>query len=321
MDPDSARHDTATPATPDDAGPVVVPLASPELVASLHRDVLVPSFPPAELVDADAFLAEHTSGRLRSLGVVEDARVVAGVVGAWSPATRVLLVLYLAIAPGRRGGGIGGRILAAALGAWSRELEPVLVLAEVEHPAHHAASAAHGDPAARLRFYARLGARVLDVPYFQPGDGPGAKRVPALLLVALPHGAARDGAADLPDEVPAGPLRAFLEENLRESEGRVTDDGATRALLDAAAGPGVRLVDPADPSALAAVRVGVLRADEGRAPSSTDPADASTDQATEEPPGASDRRATEDRGRPQTGPSAPSSSGTTGPVKNTAVSP
>ncbi|WP_251151690.1 GNAT family N-acetyltransferase [Cellulosimicrobium sp. Marseille-Q4280] len=266
MSPDSTTPESAIPETSRaaGAGPDVVPLASPALVASLHRDVLEPSFPPAELVGVDAFLAEHASGRLRSLGVVEDARVVAGVVGAWSPATRVLLVQYLAIAPGRRGGGIGGRLLAAALDAWSRALDPVLVLAEVEHPDHHAASAAHGDPTARLRFYARLGARVLDVPYFQPGDGPGAERVPALLLVALPHGVARD-AADLPDEVPAGPLRAFLAENLRESEGRVADDGATRALLDAADGS-VALVDPTDADALAGVAVGLLSDDERHAP-------------------------------------------------------
>lgn len=249
-------------ARPGDPG--VVPLDTPELVASLHRDVLVPSFPPAELVDAPTFLAEHASGRLRSLGVVEDARVVAGVVGAWSPSARTLLVQYLAIAPGRRGGGIGGRLLDAAVDAWSRELGPELVLAEVEHPAHHATSAAHGDPAARLRFYARRGARVLAVPYFQPGTGPGAERVPALLLVALPHRGGKD-AAGLPDAVPAGPLRAFLEENLRGGEGRVAGDGATRALLDAARGS-VPLLDSADADALAAVPVGLLADDERRAP-------------------------------------------------------
>lgn len=242
------------------SGPVVVPLGTPALVRSLHREVLAPSFPPAELVDAERLVAGHASGRLRSLGVVEDDRVVAGVVGEWFVDARVLLVLYLAIAPGRRGGGVGGRLLAAALDDW-RALAPLAVVAEVEHPDHHAASDAYGDPVARLRFYARLGARVLALPYFQPGDGPGGERVPALLLVSFPARPGEDA-----DDVPAAPLRAFLETNLRESEGTLADDAATRRLLDAAGGARVRLVDPADPVALATVPVALLAPAEARAP-------------------------------------------------------
>ncbi len=243
----------------------VVPLDAPGLVRSLHRDVLTPSFPPAELVDEASFLADHAAGRLRSLGVVEDGRVVAGVVGSWFPDARVLLVLYLAIAPGRRGGGVGGRLVATALASW-RTLEPLLVVGEVEHPDHHTGSEAHGDPVARLRFYARLGARVLALPSFQPGDGPGGRRVPALLLVSFPLGATPAPGHE-PDAVPAAPLRAFLEKYLRDSEGTLADDPATRRLLDAAAGESVRLVDPADPVALATVPVGLLAPAETHAPS------------------------------------------------------
>lgn len=243
--------------TPEE--PAVVPLATPELVRSLHRDVLTPSFPPAELMDGDELVDAHATGRLRSLGAVEDGRVVAGVVGEWFPDARVLLVLYLAIAPGRRGGGVGARLVAAALDDW-RALDPLLVVGEVEHPAHHVGSEAHGDPVARLRFYARLGARVLALPYFQPGDGPGGERVPALLLVSFPLG---QGTAD---DVPAAPLRAFLAENLRGSEGTLADDTATRRLLDAASGDRVALVDPADPTALATAPVGLLAPSETHAP-------------------------------------------------------
>ncbi len=240
--------------------PAVVPLTDPALLRSLHRDVLVPSFPPAELVDEQELLDAHASGRLRSLGVVEEGRVVAGVVGEWFADARVLLVLYLAIAPGRRGGGVGRRLVTTALDDW-RALDPLVVVGEVEHPAHHTGSEAHGDPVARLRFYARLGARVLALPYFQPGDGPGGERVPALLLVSFPLG---PHAAE--DDVPAAPLRAFLAENLRESEGTLADDTATRRLLDAAGGDRVRLVDPDDPAALATVPVGTLSPAETRAP-------------------------------------------------------
>ena len=102
---------------------------------------------------------------------------------------------------------------------------------------------------------------MLDVPYFQPGTAPGAERVPALLLVALPlHDAGR------PVSTPAAPVRAFLVENLRESEGRLTDEDATRALLAAVDGTEVALVDPSDAPALAAVPVGLLRDDERYAP-------------------------------------------------------
>ena len=102
-------------------GPVVVPLRTVEQLTQLHRDVLSPSFPPAELVSLSSFLADHAAGRLESLGVVEgpdDAapagRVVAGVVGSWSADARVLLVQYLAIAPGGRGGGLGAALGGAA---------------------------------------------------------------------------------------------------------------------------------------------------------------------------------------------------------------
>ncbi len=236
-----------------------MPLTDPDLLRSLHRDVLAPSFPPAELVDEQELLDAHASGRLRSLGVVEEGRVVAGVVGEWFADARVLLVLYLAIAPD-----------AAAAGRWPPRHRRARGLAHARParrrgrgraPAHHAGSEAYGDPVARLRFYARLGARVLALPYFQPGDGPGGERVPALLLVSFPLGPHTAG-----DDVPAAPLRAFLAENLRESEGTLADDAAARRLLDAAGGDSVRLVDPDDPAALATVPVGTLAPAETRAP-------------------------------------------------------
>ncbi len=242
----------------------MVPLDTPALLTSLWHDVLAPSFPPAELVPLDAFLADGRDGRHPALGVVHDDRVVASAVASWAEASRVLLVEYLAIAPGGRGGGIGGMLLAESVARWRAELDPVLVVGEVEHPAHHVGSEQHGDPAARLRFYARHGGRVLDLPYFQPGvAGPGSPRVPALLLVALATAA---GPAHGADRVPAAPVRDFLTDNLVACEGALADDAATRRLLDAASGEVVRLVDPAEADALASVPVGVLRGAERYAP-------------------------------------------------------
>ncbi len=269
------------------SGPVVVPLRSVEQLTQLYQDVLSPSFPPAELVSLSSFLADHAAGHLESLGVVEVpdgaapssgqgaagfgsggpggagaagtggdepdegpvGRVVAGVVGSWSAEARVLLVQYLAIAPGRRGGGIGAALLGAAVAAWLTNLRPVMVLGEVEHPGFHSASEAHGDPEARLRFYARHGGRVLAVPYFQPGNAPGAERVPALLLMTL---ATEDPTAT---SVPGAPLRTFLREYFVDSEGSLADDEPTRALLASVAGERVDLV-PVDE--LDRVPVGLL---------------------------------------------------------------
>ncbi|MFD6135443.1 GNAT family N-acetyltransferase [Isoptericola sp. NPDC060257] len=253
MTDDAAPH-------PSPAEPTVVPLTRAAQVDSLWRDVLAPSFPPDELTSPDDLRAGLASGELTAYGVERDGQVVAGIVASWSRATQVLLVDYLALAPGHRGGGVGGRLLDRSLAGWREELHPVIVLAEVEHPGHHPVHPTHGDPAARLRFYARHGARALALPYFQPGiGGPGSPRVPAMLLVAL-------GTEPGAGSVPAAAVRGFLLEHLRECEGTVPGDTAVRRLLDAAAGQSVTLVDPAHAEALAAVPVAVLEGAERYAP-------------------------------------------------------
>lgn len=238
---------------------------------ALHRDVLSPSFPPEELESVESLVDGCAQGRTTALGVRRDGKIVAGAVAAGSgrPGDAMLLV-YLAISPGLRGGGIGGALLDSAVQTWVAESSPSLLLAEVEHPDHHEASEAHGDPAARLRFYARHGARVLAVPYFQPGLGAAGARVPALVLCTLhvAPGAVVEGSADAPTAVDAGPLRDFLTSYLVGSEGSLRDDADTRALLDSVRGPSVRLVDPAD---LASVPVGMAwAATSTRAPGDDD---------------------------------------------------
>jgi GNAT superfamily N-acetyltransferase len=244
--------------------PVLRALTDPSDLAALHDRVLAPSFPPAELVALGELTRAVLARELRVLALTgDDGLPVAGAVGDWSPASGVLLVLYLAIAPGRRSAGLGGRLLTAALDAWQAELSPVAVLAEVEHPAFHRASPEHGDPVARVRFYARHGGQALAVPYFQPGAGPGAPRVPALLLVAL-RSAGRVS-------LPARPVREFLSGYLRACEGDVVDDAPTRALFAALAGDTVPLV-PLDEVATAPrsqLPVGELCAEDSSAPSAS----------------------------------------------------
>lgn len=273
---------------------VLVDLVDPADLTQLHEQVLAPSFPPSELIDLDELIAGCASGELRALGVRRDGQVVAGAVGSSCAPGGVVLLVYLAIAPGGRGGGIGGALLDGAVARWVAEFSPAYVLAEVEHPDHHTASPEHGDPTARLRFYARHGARVLAVPYFQPGIGPEGPRVPALLLVTLyvdesayvdepvregreaadnggtgggvagGRGAGSEGARSAEagqvrhapvERVSAPLLREFLADHLRSSEGSLRDDAATRALLGSVSGPWVDLVSPDD---LSGVPVGLL---------------------------------------------------------------
>ena len=199
----------------------VVPVDDPEELALLHARVLAPSFPPDELEGVDGMTAALRRGTLVAAAACDDEGGVRGLAtGSWSARTRVLLLSYLAVAPGVRGGGVGGTLLDAALTAWVERLDPLVVLAEVEDPrattGHRVEE--HGDPVARLRFYRRHGARPLPLPYVQPALGPGARRVPGMLLLAL----AVD--SELVDEdggwrVPAAALRGFLEEYYAATEG------------------------------------------------------------------------------------------------------
>ena len=243
----------------DAHAPVLLDLVDPVDLTRLHEQVLAPSFPPEELISLDELLAGCASGQLRVVGVKADGRVVAGAVGSACAPGGVVLLVYLAIAPGGRGGGIGGTLLDGAVARWVEEFSPGYVLAEVEHPGHHTASPEHGDPAARLRFYARHGARLLAVPYFQPGIGPHGPRVPALLLATLYVDQAMErtapGGPGGADAVSAPPLRDFLVAQLRSSEGTLGEDDAVQALLAAVSEESVPLLDPAD---LDRVPVGLL---------------------------------------------------------------
>ncbi|WP_019135297.1 hypothetical protein [Cellulomonas massiliensis] len=199
----------------------VEPVVEPDELATLHASVLAPSFPPDELETAAGMAEALRRGTLvAAVARGDDGTALGLATGSWSAGTGVLLLSYLAAAPGVRGGGVGGALLGAALAAWVGRLDPLVVLAEVEDPAAVTGDRPvdHGDPAARLRFYQRRGARSLPVPYVQPALHPGGRRVPGMLLLAL---AVR---ADLVDDdgawrLPAAPLRDFLTGYYAQTEG------------------------------------------------------------------------------------------------------
>jgi len=200
---------------------VITRTTSPDDLAQVHAQVLRPCFPDDELADLPVLQAALTTGRLHVVVARDEHGLRGAALGEWYPASGVLLLEYLAIAPGGRGGGIGTRLLQHALDAWRTDLDPWLVVAEVEDPAVHTGSEAHGDPAARLRFYKRHGARVLPLPYAQPALRPGGHRVPGLLLLALCASGDRLAGVDADGRwhVPTAPLRAFLTEYWTASEG------------------------------------------------------------------------------------------------------
>lgn len=142
------------------------------LIAAMYRQVLQPSFPSSELVDLDEIqdIAACDTG---SVWIAEDpGGIILGVaVAEWDADLRVLLLSYLAVRPGVRNGGVGGRLYAIALESWRNKFAPCVMITEIEDPAVHPAGVDHGDPVARQRFYLAHGGRILDLPYFQPACG------------------------------------------------------------------------------------------------------------------------------------------------------
>jgi GNAT superfamily N-acetyltransferase len=197
------------------------------VIEALYQQVLVPSFPPDELVSLDE-VQEIADREDASIWLAEDdaeGTILGGAVAEWDASVRVLLLSYLAVRPGVRGRGIGGHLYLAALESWRQRFKPCLVIAEVEDPAVHTGSEDHGDPAARLQFYVDRGSRILDFPYFQPALEPGVERVSGLLLIVLHADPEFAGAGE--DTIDAQVVRKYLENYQTQYEGKVaTDDQA-----------------------------------------------------------------------------------------------
>jgi predicted N-acetyltransferase YhbS len=150
--------------------------------------VLAAAFVPDEL-DGAATLAgglrEGADPRvLATVALGPGGEVIGGVVGEVYEPEGVLLLAYLAVRPALRGRGIGAALVRHAAARWFARRSVRLALAEVHDPRRWPARAGE-EPVARLRLFARLGARVLDVPFVQPGLGPGGARSRGFLLLAF----------------------------------------------------------------------------------------------------------------------------------------
>lgn len=176
---------SASPAAPVD----IRDLASydGDLVDRLHRDVLAVSFSPEELDDADT-LARGLRGDgdtdvLVSVAVSGE-QVLGGVVGEMYAREQVLLLSYLAVRPDQRGNGLGMRLMERAATWWSSDRAVRLAIAEVHDPRSWS-GVGNDDPVSRLRFFERVGARVLDLQFVQPAVRAGRARVPGFFLLAF----------------------------------------------------------------------------------------------------------------------------------------
>jgi GNAT superfamily N-acetyltransferase len=206
--------------------------------------LLRPSFPPDELYDRENLAAGLRDGWAQAFITYVDEEAAAVAVMHGGPGDDVELLSYIAVAERWRGTGVGGTLLDDVIDDAARSPSPVALLAEIEHPLKPAATTSWGDPRRRFAFYARRGARVLDLPYFQPRLHPGASRVRGMLLLALHV----DDRLLTPDgRMRAAPLAAFLRGNLEHAEGAPPTDNEALALLERAGDPGgVCLLDMMD---------------------------------------------------------------------------
>lgn len=207
-------------------------------VEALYHEVLVPSFPEDQLVELDELqtIAADDAGSVW-VAEAEDGTILGGAVAEWDESVRVALLGYLAVRQGLRGGGIGGPLYLAALGSWRERFKPCMILAELDDPEVHVGNEDHGDPAARLRFYTSRGARILDIPYFQPALGPDRARSSGLLLIVL-H-ADPDFAGTCDNTIDAKILRKYLENYQIKYEGKIAaNDDQAAALWRALDHPG-----------------------------------------------------------------------------------
>jgi hypothetical protein len=222
-------------------------LASEQL-ERLYDEVLNPSFPVDEMVPRGRLLprlAQEGSGVCCRVAIDGDGRGVAAIIGDVYPATRVLLLSYLAVLSGLRDRGIGSGLARDAVPRWIVRYQPVLAVAEVEDPRFHddVEAAGHGDPDARMRLYDGFGGLILPVPYVQPALSGRADRVRHLLLMAFHI----DPEVCHDDRVDGELLVRFLTDYFAACEGNIPDDAEFAGLIEACRRPGgIPLMKPSE---------------------------------------------------------------------------
>jgi predicted N-acetyltransferase YhbS len=190
------------------------PDAEDAVVERFHREVLAPAFPSDELETA-ASLAARLRGASEPAGLAlvalgDGDEILGGLVAERYTAEGVLLLAYLAVRPKARGRGVATALMERAADTWYADERVKLAVAEVHDPAHWSVS--EGSRAsARLRLFARLGARRLPIAFVQPRVEAGRGRVAGMLLLALYADERVTGGGGVPSALVDGWLRRYFE--------------------------------------------------------------------------------------------------------------
>jgi GNAT superfamily N-acetyltransferase len=205
---------------------------SATVIEDIYREILDPSFGPDELDSLDTVLRGLAEREAWGLCALDGEEPVGCIMGYPFPRSRVLLIGYVSVKPGLRGGGIGDVLMDAARQRWYAKPDVALVLAEVEDPRRHPADG-DIDPKRRAMFYARRGAQIVVGPYFQPKlEGEGKKRVYDLFLSVI---SGTTEAISPQNSVPAEMIVGFMLDYFKDSgEGsdwpQADDDEGNRLL-------------------------------------------------------------------------------------------
>jgi len=195
----------------------------PDLLREAFDVVLRPSFDAAELPSYEAVTEGFGDGYEQVVLVARnDEGVVAAAVSGREADAPLGTLSYLAARPGRRGGGVGAAMMARLGQVWAASTVQAM-LGEVHDPRAYAESADE-QPSARLRFYERAGARLLMVPWMQPGLG-GGERVHDMLLLEMYR---RAGGPQ--KSLPSSWLLDWTRTYYEFEEGAVPQDAAYREL-------------------------------------------------------------------------------------------
>lgn len=191
-----------------------------------YADVLRPAFPPEELIGIEELRTAYLDPGSGSLGMVAmlGGEPVGGMLGEYSERSGIMLLSYLAVRSDQRSTGLGGSLIRTVLPLWRESFALSAILAEIEDPRYFTSSS-HGDPAARIRFYERIGAKLLPLSYFQPSLGPGLERVRGMFLICLDPER---------EYVPGQAVLEFMDEYMESSENAVplSPDPEYRAFRD-----------------------------------------------------------------------------------------
>jgi GNAT superfamily N-acetyltransferase len=151
-----------------------------EALDRFHRDLMEQAFSPEELMTVAELDEARAAPGTEGIVLLRGERPVAGMITEDYLGGSVRLLAYLVVDVAERNRGIGAELIDRLIPARPGGL----IVAEIDDPRFHPAND-RADPIARVRFYDRLGSRLLPLPYVQPSLRPGSTRVDGMLLITV----------------------------------------------------------------------------------------------------------------------------------------